>query len=213
MREWDPGAYALFDESLQRQVRVPASVRSGLDENVGSCLLLAHSRGEGPNACLLEFLSARNETRETYFAYEPAAEQQSSIATDACQVFTGPAQAGSQAFQECLDEYETEGCEIAPFVWSARSSNRVPVASAHTFVYSDKADRRAIADNMLTQAHRLATAALEAAANYSNSRVEAYLFSVEGDFVHQLFDCVVMGAFARADLWPRDELGVLSVPS
>eukprot|EP00961_Rhodomonas_salina_P199405 2689607-Rhodomonas_salina.1 len=64
MREWDPGAYALFDESLQRQLRVPASVCSGLDAKVGSCLLLAHSRGEGPNACLLEFLSARKETRE-----------------------------------------------------------------------------------------------------------------------------------------------------
>eukprot|EP00961_Rhodomonas_salina_P188170 2539362-Rhodomonas_salina.1 len=107
VKEWDPGAFALFEAHL-RTGKVQQVTLGALNEVVGACLTEGRARGEGPDACLLEFLQREGETKETYFAYTRAQQQGSSADTDACQVFSGPASAGSTVFQACLDEYGEE---------------------------------------------------------------------------------------------------------
>ena len=208
VREWDPGAYGLFKDDMffsgvTREMRLN-------NEDVSTCLLKSHALGQGPNACMIEFLGSLGMTRQVYFAYRVSETQGSTVHTDACRVFSGPAKTGESVFKECLDEYADEGCQIAPFVWSARSNNRVPVASEHIIKLSDT-EKLNTANSMIQQAHVRAMRALNSVTNYNNSRLEAYLFSVEGDVIHQMMDCAVMGAMDRLDMWP--DASSLPVPS
>lgn len=226
VREWDPGAYAIFDN----HPRVPYDVHTRTNKTIGDCLVTAHKRGGGNKACLQMHIQdyEGGMLQDVYFAYEkvPDGLRHLSAWIDACQVFTGPAARTiteeeldstdvRRKFRACLDDYDDEGCEIPPFVWNARSTNRVPVATSHALVITDEKERHAIAQIMIDGAYAKVQSALEnpAIKEYSNDEIEASLFSVEGDFLHQVFDCAVMGAFGKMDLWPSGPLESLPVPS
>lgn len=48
--------------------------------------------------------------------------------------------------------------------------------------------------------------------DFANSNLEVFLFSGEGDSIHQIFDCMVMGPFSRVDFWDRGAGKDLGVP-
>lgn len=215
LKEWDPGAYALFTADY--------SVTSNLDVEVGNCLLDAQSIAQGPNACLDEFLSREMDLRYTqldsipkdlYFSYEYSTNtnpQHISVTTDACEVFSGPAAAGHQAMSDCLNVTGGSGCRIPPFVWSAKSNNKVPVAVTHKKTGGGDAARYETASELLERAFYDLENAFEKFNDYVNSddqHIVAALFSAEGDFLHQVFDCAFMGALDKVDMWPLSNQGV-----
>jgi hypothetical protein len=44
------------------------------------------------------------------------------------------------------------------------------------------------------------------------SAMDIALFSADGDFIHEYFDCVFMGPYSRVDILPCDAEGVLECP-
>jgi hypothetical protein len=58
-----------------------------------------------------------------------------------------------------------------------------------------------------------ALCAIDKLNNYVNTELEVVLFSGEGDSLHQLFDCMVQGPYARVDLWSTGSNRELPVPN
>jgi hypothetical protein len=97
-------------------------------------------------------------------------------------------------------------------VWSSSSKNKVPVANLHTVQEISKADRGQHAMAVFEDAHKSAMDALVELKNFSDTNLEVVLFSGEGDSVHQIFDCIVMGPHSRVDFWDRGAGKDLEVP-
>ena len=53
------------------------------------------------------------------------------------------------------------------------------------------------------EAHDMAIKALKELEKFTDKNLEVVLFSGEGDAIHQIFDCIVMGPFSRVDFWDR----------
>jgi hypothetical protein len=92
---------------------------------------------------------------------------------------------------------------IPHMVWSSSSSNKVPVAKLHTVREVSAQDRRENALAHFAEAHDMAMRALEELQNFTDNNLEVVLFSGEGDAIHQIFDCIVMGPHSRVDFWDR----------
>ena len=225
LKEWDQGAYVFFTSDAPAKAKLEWS---SANWDVGQCLLNVRNLGQGPDGCLMEFLSSFSDTRyqflptagiskELYFSYEYAdfesGSYESSAHTDACEVFSGPAELNA-AMKNCLDATGGAGCQIAPFVWSARSNNKVPVAVTHKKTGGTSAQRFDVAEQYLSNARTFMEQAFEAfeAWKDQNKTIDAVLFSADGDFIHQTFDCAFMGALGNVDLWPLKEKGI-PVPS
>jgi hypothetical protein len=58
----------------------------------------------------------------------------------------------------------------------------------------------------------MAMSALTKLENFTDKNLEVVLFSGEGDALHQIFDCIVMGPMARVDFWDRGVAKDLEVP-
>ena len=135
----------------------------------------------------------------------------------ACLVFTGPSKIKkvgvdvSEPFRRCTDPTGAVGsgglpCELSGYVWSSRSRNAVDVANMHSIIAEPSGDsleteaksaHQSISDDVL--------AAVELAnKTWSIDWIELALFTSEGDWLHQAFDCAILGPYGRADLSPRD---------
>ncbi len=53
------------------------------------------------------------------------------------------------------------------------------------------------------EARKLAMTALTKLENFTDPNLEVVLFSGEGDALHQIFDCIMLGPMARVDFWDR----------
>lgn len=124
----------------------------------------------------------------TSFVYErPQSVQPAHV--DACRVLSGA----------------TNGLDFPRFLWSGNSRNHVPLAKLHALQLTD-AERVAAADaalqNLLAKIKREFDTMLDTSSlteELANSvRVES--FSPDGDELHQLVDCVIMGPYSAADL-------------
>lgn len=129
--------------------------------------------------------------REQHFTYERSPSS-SFPDTDACRVFTGTSDTSAVV----------KGAVYSHYVWSADSRNKVPVALLHWM------DESAAARHATAEAELRAIAA-EARALFARitperlaSDLKVRAFSVEGDQLHQLVDCVVMGPYAAAEVPP-----------
>ena len=144
-------------------------------------------------ACLADALAAgilkhncHSETG-TKFAYVPA-ENSLASSIDACKV---PATIADRPFPR--------------FLWSGSSTNHVPIAKMHDMDVS-RAEReeqakakieKMIATEIRPTFERLTSTAFRDSLD-ENLDIDA--FSVEGDELHQLIDCVVLGPFASASM-------------
>lgn len=217
-KQFDEGAYLLYDEVKRSQflntnLQLP-SVYNLPSSSVGQCLLDAEARGASNQGCLQDFLFG-TQTAVQYFRYEnitDGARLGDSRFVDACVVFSGPANAGIPEFQQCSNEYASAGCRIPHMLWSSGSSNRVPVANMHSVRSDSEAGRASHAEALYVQAQNDALAALESLEGFTDESLDVFLFSGEGDSLHQIFDCAVQGPYARVDFWPRGAEGELDVP-
>jgi hypothetical protein len=92
---------------------------------------------------------------------------------------------------------------IPHMVWSSSSRNKVPVAKLHTVREVSKQDRFENAMTHFAEAQEIALRALEEMKDFTDTNLEVVLFSGEGDAIHQIFDCIVMGPHSRVDFWDR----------
>eukprot|EP00960_Hanusia_phi_P012499 365513-Hanusia_phi.AAC.2 len=212
---WDSGAAYLMNYQQVQALAPYAYIISmyydptKMDSSVQNCLLESMRLGTGNDPCLLGWLTLQNVSRTNYFEYEVATFDSASADfadIDACQVFTGPAAnpdpAVAYEFAQCLNGSVAAQCQLPHYIWSGRTSNRVPVASIHAVSYppgspellaSAQADLQAVLDE---------AKAFFASFNWSDPGLQESFFSVEGDVIHQMFDCYFMGPFASAELWP-----------
>lgn len=72
----------------------------------------------------------------------------------------------------------------------------------HSTVVADQQLRYVAASNTYAAIRNDVRAALDAASQWNASNLKVTVFSAEGDMLHQYFDCMMMGALDRVDLWP-----------
>ncbi len=216
-KQWDAGAYVLYDAEMAAELASSGSITppamDAASDPVGTCLLLAERTKQSNLACMTDYLAARYQTESTsavFWRYEKVvhANPASTDEVDACIVFSGPAKkndgsATTDEFRKCSHDYRETGCVIPHMVWSSGSSNKIPVATLHTVEEVNPEDREENALAKFAEAKLMAITALTRMENFTDSNLEVVLFSGEGDALHQIFDCIVMGPMARVDFWDR----------
>ncbi|EKX32043.1 hypothetical protein GUITHDRAFT_121790 [Guillardia theta CCMP2712] len=214
---WDSGAaylvnYLAYSDLagvgyLINQFYQPSFVPS----SVLTCLVQSLALGTGNDACLLGWLTLMNVSRTNYFRYDVVgfvSDNADFADIDGCEVFTGPAQnpdpAVAYEFGQCLNSSTASQCQLPYYIWSGRTSNRVPVASLHAVSYPPGSSTllAAAASDQLAILREAEGFFTDTLLKWSNPSLQASFFSVEGDVLHQFFDCYFMGPFASAELWP-----------
>lgn len=216
--QWDAGAYMLYDKDSMEKIMGGSMQTPEMPKDAtADCLLQAQKNKESNLACMDYYLSMQYRTeanRAVFFKYEKLdpAEQRTAVDesdhVDACLVFSGPAKLATDnvtahAFKQCAHDYTETGCMIPHTVWSSASRNKVPVAKMHTVEESSTVDREQNARKLFKEANEMAMKALNELRDFSDKNLEVVLFSGEGDSIHQIFDCIMMGPFSRVDLWDR----------
>ena len=219
--QWDEGAFYQYIDTI-----------AGSDP-VADCLIQMNSLGLPNTQCLSDYLrTLPDNDKNVYFVYEKNPVGGSVLTVDACIVFTGPAQHSNvviaNQFLPCVAQYSPveeptcssilpgaplDTCQIPPMVWSGGSKNNVPVAEMHAVADVTVADREELARKYFREAQLQVLCALEKMTDYTNTNLEVVLFSGEGDSLHQMFDCMVQGPYARLDFWSRGSTSVLPVPN
>ena len=77
----------------------------------------------------------------------------------------------------------------------------------------DKRARGLLANTLFDEARDTTRKVLEDLQNFADENLDVVLFSGEGDSLHQIFDCIMQGPYAKVDFWTRGAEGQLSVPS
>jgi hypothetical protein len=132
-----------------------------------------------------------------YFAYENALSSSTGSAgdlsyssIDACESFTG----------DSMDATKRVSNASWPlFVWAGSSANSEPVASEHHKRGPDNNIEAAkdLLDKLVTDVKNDVETLLESEVEF-DLQVDSYL--VEGDVLHQLVDCLIIGPYAAADM-------------
>jgi len=210
-RRWDPAAYMLFQPASWDQVQFQDDpvLPTGLPFHVGECLSSGDAAtGSLVQSCHEAYLNDAALSSEAYWQYERRNDTRSGPEyTDACLVFTGPADKGLPQFRACVDGMEeAQACGIPAHLWTPRSDNDVPLASQHRVLsYGNHKD--GLVQGLYAQAHAIVMDAIQASLAVWNTssgtpEVNAEFFSVEGDVLHQTMDCIFMGPYSRVDYWP-----------
>lgn len=130
-----------------------------------------------------------------YFVYEHSMSTRFA-STDACQSFSGTAK-----------PFADNGAAHAPSIWSSSSTNSLPVAEYHYMLSDSVASRADRAEQQLLVLHADIVATLREAAYTISSKVDVKAESREGDQLHQIMDCFMLGPYAAADMQATFELG------
>ena len=135
----------------------------------------------------------------TSFAYERAVPSEHAQ-FDACRVLSGT----------------TAAANFPRFLWTGNSRNHVPLAKLHPTLLA-AAERSATADKELKELLKEIDAEFEQMLSASfaqefEQKVRVESFSTEGDELHQLIDCVVLGPYSAADLNVNVHSGNVKAP-
>jgi hypothetical protein len=219
-KQWDDGAHLLYDEDKFSFHFGLLGVSSGSPSiaigSVGACLLSAANQQISNQLCMNNLY---NLSPTIYWRYvrisETDALDRRNI--DACIVFSGPAKNPdpeiSLEFQKCSEQFTVTGCKIPQMVYSSGSANRVPVANVHMVDTTDKNERKLQAETLFQTAQENTLDILTSLENFASDNLDVVLFSGEGDSLHQIFDCIMMGPYSKVDMWSKGSTGVLSVPN
>jgi hypothetical protein len=201
-KQWDVGAFLLYDSDLASQLLstgAPAASADLLssDGGVGACLLRAEKNKESNQDCMNGYLYLKYPTESTsavFWRYEKTFhtnQPSGSDDTDACIVFSGPAKNNDNSsttleFRKCSHDFTDTGCVIPHMVWSSSSNNKIPVAMLHSVDETNAEDREQTARKMFADAYDMAMKALTKLENFTDANLEVVLFSGEGDALHQV---------------------------
>ena len=214
-KQWDPYAFALYNRDYHRLFDKRLGYRVSIPEEdpfgIKGCMQQVDPTATGSlsQTCLKQFLSHPlvDLSLEDYWAYERVdTGKPGSQFTDACLVFSGPADLKLPLFIDCVDGADSDGsrCRLAGHAWTPLSENQVPVAAQHR-VMSYGVHSEGLVQRLYSEARSKVVDAVAASIRMqaSNSdHVEVEFFSVEGDVLHQIMDCMFMGPYSRVDYWP-----------
>lgn len=176
--------------------------------------------------CMTMFFDlTMGQTPSAYFLYEPVASSSYSFEPpDACLVFSGMRMTASpnSTLQKLVidcslqDEIgEPKSCDLNPLVWSGNQPQKISAAALHGTVPPPISTLQ----NEATSLYSAPTKKLHAAFsdfNFSfkqeSAFIDAALFSADGDFIHDFFDCMFLGPYSRLDVLPCDHEGILDCP-
>lgn len=168
---------------------------------VGDCLFAAENRGEPNTGCMQDFLSKSFAQAFRYDRISNSARDYDSTDVDACQMFTGPAEHANtviaKPFKHCASGYEENDCRIPLIGWSGGSTNRVPVANAHAIDTATLDGRKLVALSDFADIRKNVISALSSLTNFTDKNLKVYLFSAEGDALHQAMVSKKFGADAK----------------
>ncbi len=214
-KRWDPAAYMLFQPKYWDLLRLQDGAIPSLPQadslGVGQCLRDGDaSTGALAQQCLEEFLLRGGMDEGEYWMYErTAATLPGPEYTDACLVFSGPAEVQKiERFAACVDGMGSgTDCTLPQHLWTPLSDNSIPSAEQHRV-----ASYGVNQDGLVQHLYSRARALVEKAVNRSldvwgegkpgTDAVDVEFFSVEGDVLHQTMDCIFMGPYSRVDYWP-----------
>ena len=128
----------------------------------------------------------------TYFEYDVNSDDYSFMDMDACQSFSGKVQ----------DKHDST-MTYPKMVWDGDSANAVPVAELHVLRQKKADDRRAQAELELDDL--IKNTVMPALDWFTKKRLDEIMttfWAVEGDYIHQLIDCFILGPYAAADMLP-----------
>ena len=204
---WDQGTYVLFNRTLQGLLLLdmPLEIRDTF--GVGKCLLEQRANGYDNVGCMRDYFLKQTQPMD-YFEYgNITLANPPSKMIDACLTFSGPAGLPNSdiaaPFQACLESYANRsGCDIPHMLWSGRSTNKVPVATQHAMKIIDDGEREQWARKMMAAEKDAVAKAIASLAGWNGTNLRISVFSAEGDIMHQVADCVMMGPMSSATLTP-----------
>jgi hypothetical protein len=109
-----------------------------------------------------------------------------------------------KVMEGCLDG---ESCDLSPL--GKLQPQKIAAASVHGIVPPSHRELRGIYDAPVAKLQR---AYDEFRRNSGMPKMEVALFSADGDFIHEFFDCMFMGPYSRVDFMSCDIEGVLDCP-
>lgn len=232
-KQWDEGAFLFYADTATKTKYLNSVVlpkpSPQMQAAVGNCLVTAQADGGSSSdnrGCMQDFIKMSQVTHWRYERHVKSIRAPTSASDtdplidtrgiDACIVFSGPAANEDPnihtEFRKCSNSFPDAGCKIPSMIWSSGSKNRVPVANLHMVDDSTVAGRTALAHTLFQEANTMAMHALKELEDFVDKNLNVVLFSGEGDSLHQVFDCIMQGPYARHDLWPKGSHGSLSVP-
>ena len=167
------------------------------------------------------------QTPNAYFLYEPASQSQHAFEPpDACLVFSGMRVAAASLNRTALYELmvdcslqdnigEPKNCDLNPLVWSGNQPQKISAAALHGTVpppASYLKDEAISLYSAPTKTLHNAFALFNASFGKEAAFIDAALFSADGDFIHNFFDCIFLGPYSRQDILPCDHEGDLDCP-
>ena len=214
-KRWDPAAYMLYQpkfwDLLHLQDGALPTPPQTDSYGAGQCLRDGDaSTGSLAQNCLEEFLLQRNMDEGEYWMYERTADTLPGPEfTDACLVFSGPAQVQKiEQFAACVDGMGFgSDCTIPQHLWTPLSDNSIPSAEQHR-VASLGTHQDGLVQHLYARAQELVERAVNRSLDVwgegksGTDAVDVEFFSVEGDVLHQTMDCIFMGPYSRVDYWP-----------
>ena len=207
---WDQGSFMMFNQTLQRQLRLDAVMPSNIDDtfNVSRCLLQQKALGNDNVGCLVDYFLKGSQAIDFFEYSNITVDHVSSDMIDACLTFSGPAALADQTiaapFKACLENSANRsGCDIPHMLWSGRSTNKVPVATQHTLNISDQEKRKQWAMGEMAAAKASVLKVLDKIEkDWTGDGLDITIFSSEGDLFHQFADCVMLGPLGSMVLTP-----------
>jgi len=196
-----------FQTLRKRLAQISLSISEGfadLDEDTWSCLRVALFANQWNHNCaelaLANGIFAHADSLLTYFEYDTyevhgvlRADASRYENIDACESFSGG-----------LQSRNSNGASYPRMAWDGDSQNTVPVAEMHNKLQADDELRLQQAEAEL--AILIRTQIEPAFAKFTEERMDAIqteFWSLEGDSIHQVVDCVMLGPYAAADMLPR----------
>ena len=104
---------------------------------------------------------------------------------------------------------QAQACDLNPLVWSGKQPHKMPAAVLHGTVMQGKAEA---AYQPVIDVFMRAVAAFESLYEQQASDIDTVLFSADGDFIHDFFDCMYLGPYSRVNLMACDADDVLDCP-
>ena len=218
MSTWDVGAGALFGAGgatvnmpVDVQQRAVAWAQAAVGSAFLECLKDPARLRVDYAACMRLFFAAQSPptTPAAYYLYMPT--NNTAEPPDACRVFTGLERAAPDAspLQTLMTDCKMEqgvgnvaACDLNPLVWGG-AQQKVAVAAVHGTVPPRAASMEAQAEAMYAPVIATLQNAYDTwreGYGKESGHIDAFVFSADGDLMHQFFDCVFMGPYSRVDL-------------